>query len=147
MYCVLTYVYYCNNISMLSAKLYMNVLHYLYFGSSCIVNETHNNHCIIIRIYNGFTTNQRWCKCVSKYGICDINTVVNLMFFIYYSGNVTYTIFTYTFARHLINSTYNVHPNYCAVNKAPDFLRSEVVTVSSLSDWSCSCWFLFNTLM
>ena len=29
-------------------------------------------------IYNIFTTDQMWCKCVSKYGICDINTVVNI---------------------------------------------------------------------
>ena len=29
-------------------------------------------------IYNIFTTDQMWCKCVSKYGICDINTIANI---------------------------------------------------------------------
>ena len=65
-------------------------------------------------IYNILTTDQMWCKCVSKYGICDINTVVNKAF-IYYSGNVTYTIFTYTFAPHLNCSQYIINPNFNAV--------------------------------
>ena len=33
---------------------------------------------MIVWIYNIFTTDQMWCKCVSKYGICDINSVVNI---------------------------------------------------------------------
>ena len=35
-------------------------------------------HCMKVWIYNIFTTDQMWCKCVSKYGICDINTIVNI---------------------------------------------------------------------
>ena len=38
----------------------------------------HNQHCIIVCIYNVFTINQMWYKCFSKYGICDINTIVNI---------------------------------------------------------------------
>ena len=33
---------------------------------------------MIVWIYNIFTTDQMWCTCVSKYGICDINTIVNI---------------------------------------------------------------------
>ena len=29
-------------------------------------------------IYNIFTTDEMWCKCVSKYCICDINIIVNI---------------------------------------------------------------------
>ena len=36
-------------------------------------------HCMIVWIYNIFTTDQMWYKCVSKYVICDINTIVNIM--------------------------------------------------------------------
>ena len=35
-------------------------------------------HCMKVWIYNIFTTDQMWYKYVSKYGICDINTVVNI---------------------------------------------------------------------
>ena len=35
-------------------------------------------HCMKVWIYNIFTTDQMWCKCVCKYGICDINTIVNI---------------------------------------------------------------------
>ena len=35
-------------------------------------------HSMKVWIYNIFTTVQMWCKCVSKYCICDINTVVNI---------------------------------------------------------------------
>ena len=33
---------------------------------------------MIVWIYNIFTADQMWCKCVSKNGICDINTIVNI---------------------------------------------------------------------
>ena len=35
-------------------------------------------HYMRVWIYNIFTADQMWCKCVSKYGICDINTIVNI---------------------------------------------------------------------
>ena len=44
-----------------------------------------------------------WCKCVSKYGICDINTIVTIKdsFAIV---EMSHTIFTYIFAPHLNKS-------------------------------------------
>ena len=47
-------------------------------SSSMEYNCRGNNHCTIICIYDVFTADQMWCKCFSKYGICDINTVVSI---------------------------------------------------------------------
>ena len=54
---------------------------------------------IISHLYN-------LCYWVHQYCICDISTIVNKSLHIYYCVDVTYTIFTDTFASHLINSKY-----------------------------------------
>ena len=65
-------------------------------------------HCKMIWIYLVFTINQMCCKCI--YMSCQHCRKYKT--FLYYSGNVTYAIFTYTFAPHVINSKYMVNPNY-----------------------------------
>ena len=61
------------------------VYHQVIYVSSCI-------HCMIVWIYNIFTTDQMWYKCVSKYGICDINNVeiINDSFTIAEMSNTQY---------------------------------------------------------
>ena len=53
---------------------------YRHYKVGPILHRVSNGH---IWIYNVFTSNQMWCKCVCKYGICDINTVVHMN----YSGS------------------------------------------------------------
>ena len=60
-------------------------------------------HCIIISIYIVFTINVY---------VNIVEVTFLLKFYIYYCVDVTYTIFTYTFAPHLIGSKYIVIPNY-----------------------------------
>ena len=68
-------------------------------------------HCMKVWIYNILTTDQMWCTCVCKYGICDISTIVNKSFmFIVLMSHIPYT-----FAPYLISSKYIVNPNSHAV--------------------------------
>ena len=57
-----------------------------------------------------------WCKCVSKHGICDINTIINIKDSFSIAEMSHIQLYTYTFAPHLNNSKYNVNPKYYAVN-------------------------------
>ena len=67
---------------------------------------------MIVWIYNIFITDQMRYKCVSKYGICDINTVVNI--------KLSFTIAEMSHIQHLhthLNSSkYIVNPNFHAVH-------------------------------
>ena len=68
---------------------------------------------MIVWIYNIFTTDQMWYKCV---GICDIITIVKIkLSFTIIIGNVTNVIFSNTFLPHLISSKYIVNPYFHAV--------------------------------
>ena len=68
-------------------------------------------HCIIIWIYNVFTIDQVWCKCVNKYGIHDFNTIVNI------KDSLTIAEMSHIqYLRTYLNkSKYNVNPNYYGV--------------------------------
>ena len=57
-------------------------------------------------IYNIFTTDQMWCICVCKYGICDISAIVHE-----------------SLCTHLINI---VNPNYHAVRLSLDHLSDSI---------------------
>ena len=71
-----------------------NELVLMFLGVAIIISYIYMYIYIYICIYNIFTINR---MCYKIYSICDINNN-KYNGFIYYSGNVTYTIFTYTFA-------------------------------------------------
>ena len=66
------------------------------------------------------------CKSVSKYGICDINTIVNMKLSFTAAEMSHIIIFINTFTPHLIDSKYIVNPTFQLVStvlgRLPDFL-------------------------
>ena len=90
-------------------------IYYLYFYTKFLFNRNKFSPIIgSIRVPYGFTIHLLLIK-------CGTNVLVNMVYvtpipkyeaFIYYCGNVTYTIFTYTFAPHLNSSKYIVNPNF-----------------------------------
>ena len=63
-----------------------------------------------------------WCKSVSKYGICDINTIVNMKLSFTVAEMSHITIFISTFTPHLIDSKYIVNPTFVNNSRQIDVL-------------------------
>ena len=75
------------------------------------------------------------CKSVSKYGICDINTIVNMKLSFTVAEMSHITIFINTFTPHLIDSKYIVNPTFHLVSTILDRLISfECITDGTESE-------------
>ena len=80
-------------------------------------------------IYIVSTINQMWCRCVSKYGTCDINTVVNMK----PSFTIVdiYNIYIHIYAT-FVNSKYIVNSTFHLVDLTPHSTTLALIIISSV---------------